>query len=164
MNKIHNHEAFKKALSSLSLSRQRQVGAKFVGSVLDLTDGRCAQHAKSIAEKVDVTAEELQNAYCAVHSIYIATHPRSGLSELDFVKQAAHFVAEACMVCVEPTYEAHHTQHLAEKVASYCRMARTCANIQHDNEYPEFTNTEEMLKKEIHAQYKILSDFLEQEA
>jgi len=58
--------------------------ARFIANVLDLTDGSCTQHAQKIAEKSDVTAEELENAYHAVHSIYVATHPRSGFSELDF--------------------------------------------------------------------------------
>jgi len=161
VDKITSNQAFKKALSSLSLAQQRQVGARFIANVLDLTDGSCTKHAQSIAEKDDVTAEELEYAYCAVHSLYVATHPRSGLSELDFRKQAAHFVAEACMVCLAPTYDEYRIPHLAEKVAMYCRMARTCSRIQHEEEYPKFVDAEESLKKEIDAQYQILSEFLE---
>ncbi len=161
MDKITSNEAFKQALSSLSLAQQRQVGARFIAHVLDLTDGSCTQHAQNIAEKSDVTAEELENAYRAVHSVYVATHPRSDLAELDYKKQAAHFVAEACMVCLAPTYEKSHTHHLAGKVAGYCRMARICSSIQHDEEYPKFMNAEESLKKEMDAQHQILSEFLE---
>ena len=161
MTKIASIEAFKKASSSLSLTRQRQVGARFIGNVLDLTDGSCAEHAQKVAEKGDVTADELENAYHAVHSIYVATNPRSGFSELDFKKQAAHFVAEACMACLAPTYEAYRTHHLAEKVAGYCRMARICSSIQHEEEYPKFLDAEESLKKEIDAQYQILGQLLE---
>ena len=108
MPKISTNEAFKEALSSLSLAQQRQVGASFIANVLDLTDGSCTRHAQSVAEKSDLTAEELENAYHAVHSVYVATHPQSGFSELDFRKQAAHFVAEACMVCLAPTYQEVH--------------------------------------------------------
>ncbi len=161
MPKISTNEAFKQALSSLSLAQQRQVGARFIGNVLDLTDGSCTEHAQSVAGKSDLTAEELENAYHAVHSVYVATHPRSDLSELDFRKQSAHFVAEACMACLAPTYQEVHTHHLAEKVAMYCRMARTCAGIQHEEEYPKFADAEESLKKEMQAQYHILSEFLE---
>ena len=161
MPKITTNEAFKEALSSLSLAQQRQVGARFIANVLDLTDGSCTRHAQSVAEKSDLTAEELENAYHAVHSVYVATHPQSGFSELDFRKQAAHFVAEACMVCLAPTYHEVHTHYLAEKVAMYCRMARTCASIQHEEEYPKLANAEESLKKEMQAQYQILSEFLE---
>ncbi len=161
MDKISSNEAFRKALSSLSLARQRQVGARFIANVLDMTDGSCTEHAQKVAEMSDVTPEELENAYHAVHSIYVATHPRSDLSELDYRKQAAHFVAEACMVCLAPTYEEYRTHHLAEKVAGYCRMARMCSSIQHDEEYPKFLDAEESSKKEIDAQYQILTDFLD---
>ncbi len=161
MDKITSNEVFRKALSSLSLARQRQVGARFIANVLDLTDGSCTKHAQSIAEKSDVTAEELENAYHAVHSVYVATHPRSGFSEVDYGKQAAHFVAEACMVCLAPTHGEYRTLHLAEKVAGYCHMARICSSIKHEKEYPKFLDAEESLKKEIDAQYQILSEFLE---
>ncbi len=161
MDKIASNDAFKKALSSLSLAQQRQLGARFIANVLDLTDGSCTKHAQGIAKKSDVTAEELENAYRAVHSVYVATHPHSDLSELDYKKQAAHFVAEACMVCLAPTYEKSRTHHVAEKVAGYCRMARICSSIQHEDEYPKFLNAEESLKKEMVAQYQILSEFLE---
>ena len=161
MNKISSKDDFKKALYSLSLAQQRQVGARFIANVLDLTDGSCTKHAQGIAEKSDITAEELENAYRAVHSVYVATHPLSGLSELNYKKQAAHFVAEACMACLAPTYEKSHTHHLAEKVAGYCCMARICSSIQHEDEYPKFLNAEESLKKEMDAQYQILSEFLE---
>jgi len=160
VDKISSNEAFKNALSSLSLAQQRQVGARFVANVLDLTDGSCTKHAQSIAEKSDVTAEELEYAYHAVHLIYVATHPRSDLSEMEYRKQAAHFVAEACMVCLAPTHGEQRTQHLAEKVAMYCRMARTCSSIQHEEDYPKFADAEESLKKEIDAQYRILTEFL----
>ena len=161
MDQITSNEAFRTSLNSLSLAQQRQVGARFIANVLDLTDGSCTKHSQMVAEKSDVTAEELEDAYRAVHSIYVATHPRSGLSELDFRMQAAHFVAEACMVCLAPTYDEHHTQHLAQKVAMYCRMARTCSNIQHEEEYPKFVDAEESVKKEMDTQYQILSEFLE---
>ncbi len=161
MDKISSNEAFKNALSSLSLAQQRQVGARFIANVLDLTDGSCTKHAQSIAEKSDVTAEELEHAYHEVHLVYVATHPRSDLAEMEFGKQAAHFVAEACMVCLAPTYGGNRKQHLAEKVAMYCRMARTCSRIQHEQDYPKLADAEESLKKEIDAQYRILTEFLE---
>jgi len=161
VDKISSNVAFKKALSSLSLARQRQVGARFISNVLDLTAGSCTEHAQKVAEKSDITPEELENAYHAVHSVYVATNPRSGSSELDFIQQAAHFVAEACMTCLAPTYEEYRIHHLAEKVAGYCRMARICSSIQHEEEYPKFVNAEESLKKEMDAQYLILSEFLE---
>ena len=160
MPKISTSEDFKKALSSLSLAQQRQVGARFVANVLDLTDDPEVKNAQKIAEKAGSTAEELNSAYHKVHAVYVATHPRSWFTELDYAKQAAHFVAEACMVCLSPTYDALH-HHLADRVAMYCQMARTCAAIQHEGEYPKFAGVEEVVKKEVDSQYRILSEYLE---
>ena len=160
METISSSEAFHKALSSLSLAQQRQVGARFIAHVLDLTDGRCTRHAQQVAETSDISPEKLESAYRAVHSVYVSTHPRSDLSPMDFKQQAAHFVSEACMICLAPTYEGGTSHHLAEKVANYCRMARICSSIEHGGEYPELGESEGAIKKEMDAQYGILSEFL----
>jgi len=161
MPKISTNEDFKKALSSLSLAQQRQVSARFVANVLDLTNDPEVKSGQEIAEKAGATAEELSNAYHSVHAVYLATHPRSWFTELDYAKQAAHFVAEACMVCLSPTYhDLHH--HVADRVAMYCQMARTCSAIQHEGEYPKFAGVEEAVKKLVDSQYRILSEYLEE--
>ena len=161
MDRITSNDTFNKALSSLPLPQQRQVGAKFILNVSDLTDGNCIKHVQEIADRSDITVEELENAYRSIHSVYVATHPRSDLSELDYRKQAAHFVAEGCMTCLAPTYEEYRTHHLAEKVAGYCRMARICSSIPHNEEFPSFKAAEEALKKELEAQFQILNEYLE---
>ena len=164
MDKISNNEAFKKTLSSLPVDQQRQLGARFIANVLDLTDGRCSRQAQSLAAKSNVTPEELETAYHAVHSVYVATHPRSDLSEIDYGKQAAHLVAEACMTCVSPTYGERHTSHLAENVASYCRMARICSSLKHGEDNPDFSDAESALNKEMETQFDILNSYLEENA
>ncbi len=161
MDKITDNDTFKKVLSSLPLSQQRQVGARFVANVLDLTDGRCTKNAQSLAEKSDITPEELEMAYQAVHSVYVTTHPRS-FSELDYAKQAAHLVAEACMTCVSPVYSEQKTYHIAENAANYCRMARICSSLHQDKENPNFSAAEAVMNKEIEAQFDILNRFLEE--
>ena len=160
METISSSEAFHKALSSLSLAQQRQVGARFIAHVLDLTDGRCTRHAQQVAETSDISPEKLESAYRAVHSVYVSTHPRSDLSPMDFKQQAAHFVSEACMICLAPTYEGRSAHHLAEKVANYCRMARICSSTEHGGENPKLGAAEVAIKKEMDAQYKILNEFL----
>ena len=162
MSKISTSEDFRKALSSLSLAQQRQVGARFVANVLDLTDDPHVKRGQEIAGKSGVTGEELIDAYHKVHTVYVATHMRSGFIELDYAKQAAHFVAEACMVCLAPTYHEAHTYHVADRVAMYCQMARTCSAIQHEGEYPRFTGVEEAVKKLVDSQYQILSEYLDE--
>jgi hypothetical protein len=160
VDKVTNNEGFKQALLSLPLTQQRQIGAKFIVNVLDLTDGMCARHIQDIADRSDLTVEELENAYRSVHSVYVVTHPRSDLSELDYGKQAAHFVAEACMACLAPTYEEYRTHHLAEKVAGYCQMARICSSIRHDAEHPSFKEAEAALQRELDTQYRIVNEYL----
>jgi len=162
MSKISTSEDFRKALSSLSLAQQRQVGARFIANVLDLTDDAQVKSCQEIAGKKGVAADELNDAYHRVHAVYVATHPRSWFTELDYTKQAAHFVAEACMVCLSPTYPEEHTHHLADRVAMYCQMARTCSAIQHEGEYPKFGGVEEAVKKLVDSQYQILSEYLEE--
>ena len=54
-----------------------------------------------------------------------------------------HFVAEACEVCAAPVYEEVTKVHIAQKVAMYCRMARTCASMHRDEDAPDFSAAEE---------------------
>jgi hypothetical protein len=63
MSKISTSEECRKALSSLSLAQQRQVGARFVANVLDLTDDPQVKNGQEIAGKPGVTADELNDAY-----------------------------------------------------------------------------------------------------
>lgn len=98
-------------------------------------------------------------AYRTAHSLYIETHPHSDLTELDFKHQAAHFVAEACIVCLGPVFQEVSPLHLAQKVAMYCRMARTCASIPHSDVEPNFKNAENAAKQIIADQFDILSNF-----
>jgi hypothetical protein len=161
MSKIATNESFQEALSSLSLQQQRVVGARFIKNVLDLTKDNNLKRAQSMASNSEATAEDLLEAYHLAHTSYVKTNPRSGLNLLDWKKQAEHFVAEACLTCLAPTYQEASTHHLAQKVSMYCNMARTCASINHDANYPTFENTEEVLKKEVDDQYRIVNEFLE---
>jgi hypothetical protein len=162
MSKITTNQAFKEALSSLTLAQQRAVGARFIENVLDLAHQSCVKQAQSIIGKIDqISAEELENAYHAAHSVYVHTYPRSDLSPLDYKQQAEHFVAEACMHCLAPTYYDAVRHHLAERVSTYCIMARTCASVDHEGNYPKFTETEDLVKKEINDQYEILGKYLD---
>ena len=162
MTQINSQSAFQQALAELPLKKQRQVGAKFIGNVLDLTSEARFRDVLTLLEKSELTAEELLDSYHSIHALYVRSHPRSDLSELDYSRQAEHFIAEACLVCLSPVYEETRVHHLAQKAAMYCCMARTCAGIKHDEEVPQLAQSEEMLTKEIQAQYRLLSDFLNQ--
>ena len=161
MTKITTNEAFRESLSSLTLAQQRVVSARFIGSVLDLTRDNRIKRIQAMLSNTDVSAEDLDEAYHSVHSIYVHTSPRSHFSLLDYNKQAEHFVAEACMYSLAPTYFETKKYLLAARVAMCCLMARTCASINHEGNYPKFTETEDLVRKEVDTQYKILSEFLE---
>ena len=160
MNEIKDYKTFQDALSDLSVTEQRQIGARFIANVLDLTDNPRLKEAQQIAAKADLTAEELTDAYHAVHTVYVQTHPRSDLSEVDYTKQAVHFITEACLICLSPTYPEAKIHRIAEKAAMYCRMARTCANILHDEDQPDLESTAKALQKEIGTQYELVTQFL----
>ncbi len=161
MSKITTNESFIDALASLSLQQQRLVGAGFIKNVLDLTKDKHIIHAQSIAATSDAKAEDLLDAYHAVHTCYVKTNPRSDMHALDWTKQAEHFVAEACMTCLAPTYPEASAHHLAQRVSMYCLMARTCASINHEGDFPTFETSEEVTKREINEQYRMVNEFLE---
>jgi hypothetical protein len=163
MSKISTSAECRKAFASLSLARQRQVGARFVGNVLDLTDDPQVKSGQEIAGKAGVTADELNDAYNKVHAVYLATHPRSGCTELDYKQHAAHFVAEACMICLSPTYPERNTAEIAGRVAMYCQLARHFSAIQQQGGYPKFDGVEDAVKNEVDSQYEILGKYLEEE-
>lgn len=161
MKIVSTNEDFVKTLASLSLPKQRYLGAKFISSVLDIID---EQRLKSIMENINKdenSAEELHSAYKMAHSIYIDNHPQSGLLEINFTHQAVHMVAEACMTCLAPMYQEATTLHLAQKVAMYCRMAITCWNMPHEQDSIDFSQAEVEVNQIIQAQYVILNNYLE---
>jgi hypothetical protein len=160
MSEVIGHKSFQEVLSGLTVAQQRQLGSRFIANVLDLTDEPGLKNAQQMAAKPDVTAEQLVDAYHSVHAIYVQTHPRSDLSEMDYTKQAIHFIAEACLVCLSPTYPEAKLHRIAEKAAMYSRMARTCASIMHDADQPDLGETEKALQKEISAQYRIVNEFV----
>ena len=161
MSKITTNEAFIDALASLSLPQQRLVGARFIKNVLDLTKDKHIIHAQSIAATSDAKAEDLLDAYHSVHTSYVKTNPRSDMLALAWEKQAEHFIAEACMTCLAPSYSEATTHHLAQRVSMYCLMARTCASINHEGNYPTFDTSEDVMKKEVNEQRRIVDVFLE---
>jgi hypothetical protein len=168
MATITDHAAFQQALASMPLAQQRQVGARFIERLLQpsaqlhLDSGSEARLERTceVASQPDPDPAELNDAYQAVHALYVNTHPRSDLAPLDYSKQALHFIAEACLCCLSPTYPEAKVHHLAEKVAMYCRMARVCASIPHEQATPDLSGAEQAMQQEIQAQFAIVNDLL----
>lgn len=156
MMRYANRQAFNHALSGLSVSDQRRIGAAFIQHVLDLTDEPRFRDALAVLAKADPSAAELADTYNAIHSIYVSTHPRSDLLPLDYTRQAEHFIAEACLVCSAPVYAEASVHHIAQKAAMYCCMARTCAGIEHDGLTPSLERSQQSLGEEMLAQHRLL--------
>ncbi|WP_295388742.1 hypothetical protein [uncultured Thiodictyon sp.] len=156
MAKIASYLDFKNRLNVLPLRAQRQVAAKFIAEVLDLASDPRIDHAVEVAAKRDATAQEIAAAYRAVHAIYVETNPQADLLEMDFSRQAAHFVAQACLVSLAPADDAGVGYHLAQKVAMYCRMARTCSSMRHDDDAPDFCALGPIVARLVDAQYRVV--------
>ncbi|MCG6940840.1 MAG: hypothetical protein LJE69_06285 [Thiohalocapsa sp.] len=164
MAEIKDQESFARALRALTVSQQRQVGARFVAHVLDLSNRPRFAAAQQVAASADAGAAMLADAYHWVHAIYVSTHPRSDLAELDYAKQAEHFIAEALLICLAPTYSEVREVHIAEKAAVYCRMARMCANMPHgepgEGAPGSLGQAEQALGREIEAQFAVVEAFV----
>jgi hypothetical protein len=163
MASAFDRKTFRSTLASLSFAQQRQVAARFVANVLDIVGGDSRlKHIIDVLQQPDATAEDLEVAHRTIRSIYVETHPHSELQELDFHRQAAHFITEACLACTGASYAEARTIHLAQRIAKYCRMARTCSSMPREEEQPDFSIAEKAAAKIIADQYAILADYLEE--
>ncbi|NTV97336.1 MAG: hypothetical protein HGA75_18300 [Thiobacillus sp.] len=144
---IANDKEFKAALAALDPSRQRQVAARFVDSVLGLCGDVRVAGAVSAAKRPDITDVELGAMYMAAKAASVESYTQCG-HETEWSAQAGHFVCKAALNCVKP---ASPHDNLAWDAAMEARMARTCAGIAGG----EGTET-----REAEQQYRILEAFL----
>jgi hypothetical protein len=141
---ITNDSEFKTALAALSVQQQRHVAALFVENILTMSADSRLKGVLSTAKREDVSNDELVAMYHAAKSASVESYTQCG-AEGDWRCQAAHFVAEATVACVNTK-----SSNPAWDAAMHCRMARTCGEI------AEGSGTE---NQEVEAQYKILSAF-----
>lgn len=160
MNNISTMKEFKQALESLTLEQQRLVGARFVADVLDLTENNIVKQAAEVAANPDATPEELMSAYHSSKHVAVKSGIHGDWDLIDWQRQTTHFVAQACATSLAPYHPGVRWRHLAWNVAEYCRMARTCASIAHDEEPANLSETEQALNKQIQKQFEIVTDFL----
>lgn len=125
---ITTDKAFKQALSPLSLTQQREVGALFVESVLTLCDDDRVKQALIAAKNPNIQVYELAATYKAAKAASIERFTQCG-KNAEWLEQAAHFVAAASVTCVTPAEQLAETDNLAWNAAMQSRMARTCEAI-----------------------------------
>ena len=150
---ITNDTEFRAILSSLSASDQRKVAAAFVNNVLPLCtlckDARLST-VVSIAERAEVTEQELAAAYQLANAVRVESFCRCG-QEVDWHVQVRHFVSKSALNCVKPVRDG---VNLAWDAAMDARIARTCESI---------ASGSSVERQEAEAQYRILSDFMNQQ-
>ena len=165
MSDLDSTQKFSAALSALPLSTQRLIGGEFAKQVLHLVSDHRLQQVVDIAMNPGASHDEIQMAYHLAHSVYVGTQPESEYSELDFRRQAEHFVAQACMLCVAPVNTDAEFVHLAQRIAMYCRMAITCSCMPHEQERElDFSHASEETEKLIESQHEILQRYLGSQA
>jgi hypothetical protein len=153
---------FKDALESLSLDQQRIIAARFVADVLDLTEDESLRHAQQIASRRDASPEELMAAYHSARHVAVKSGIHSEWEPVDWHKQAEYFVAKACSESLAPAHQGVKWRHLALNAAHHCRMARTCACFDHENEHPSLAKAEAALNDQIQSQFELLGRFLDE--
>ena len=149
MTVITNDAQFRSALKKLSLSEQRDVGARFVELVASLTDDDRIEYATRVAVNKDATGDELAAAHKAAKAAALDSHTRCG-ADADWSEQAGYFVARAASVIVAPEKDAGN-DNPAWNAALNCRMARTCTMIE---------SNVEAETQESEQQYRILEHYM----
>lgn len=145
--RINNDEEFKDALNGLDVHHQRRVGVAFVERVLSLCKDVRVNAAVTTVKHPNVKEADLESAYQAVNSARIDILARC-CKEIDWLAQAADFVARAALICVRAPDQ---DINLAWGAAMAARLARSCEAV------ADGTGTD---NREAEAQYRILYDFL----
>ncbi len=162
MAQINTMKEFKEILEGLSLEQQRIVAARFVAEVLDLTEDERVKEAQQVALDPNASPDRIMAAYHQAWHAAVESSVHSDMEMLDWKKQTAHFVAKACAESLAPAHAGVTQRYLALNAANHCRMACLCDNIEHDTEKPNLANAEEMLNKQIQAQFKIAERYLDE--
>jgi hypothetical protein len=119
---INSDRDFNAALSKLSRSGQRQVGARFAESVLVLSKDVRVKNAIEAAKRTDIGDDELDGTYKSAKKASVDSFTQCG-KECDWISQAGHFVAQSALACLEPG------GNPAWDAAMHARMARTSESI-----------------------------------
>ncbi|MFO7543609.1 MAG: hypothetical protein R6W97_12500 [Thiobacillus sp.] len=144
---ITNDKEFKAALAGLTSTQQRQVAARLVHRVFELSRDVRVKAALDVAGRPDISDAELTVVAQAANTARVESFTQCG-RETDWSAQAGHFVARAAAACVG---QAAPGSNLAWDAAMQARMARTCETV---------ATGEGTENNEAESQYRILEDFL----
>jgi len=148
MTQIESNPEFKKALEAMDCEQQRKLAARFVESVLFLTEDERIPKIINTVLTDNPSPEELEAARKMAQSSIIDSHCRCG-SDCDWREQAAYFVARAAAAAVAPENKCM-IKSAAWEAAVNTRMACTCASI----------DGEDISERECEKQRHIATEFL----
>jgi len=126
MATISNDSEFRVVLDKLDPTRQRQVAARFVESVLPLCTDKRVESALAVAADGEASEASLAEAIRTATAAMIDCHARCG-SEGDWEAQAGYFVARAAIAALTP--QGQLPGGPAWHAAMSSRMAQTAKSI-----------------------------------
>ena len=150
MPEITDNEAFRKAIKDLECSKQRPLAALFVENVLSLSKDERIPRVIAVAAAERPSQGELDAALRSAKAVIIDSHTRCG-TDCNWEEQAGYFVARAAAASVAPENKCV-AGGAAWQAAISCRMARTCAAIDADDQGT--------VKDESEQEFRILNEFL----
>ena len=121
---ISSDKDFKAALGALGDVERRQVAARLVLEVFDLSGDSRVKAALDSAARADASDSELDVAAAGVNTARVESFTQCG-RDTDWRSQARHFVARAAQQCVKPALDVAQ----AWDAAMQARMARLCMSL-----------------------------------
>lgn len=150
--RIESDADFRATLAELPVTKQRQIGKRFIDHVIELSDSSKVKQAVSFVDTPGSAAdEELTDAHKMAKAAAIESYTLCG-NEGDWRNQAGHFVAAAAAACLTPGTLSGHSGDLAWSTAMNARMARVCESIADNSVGAENSEAQE--------QYRILEAYL----
>ena len=147
---IRNDKEFKKVLAALTDIERRQIAARLVAQVFELSGDARVKNALDLAARAEAESNELAVAANGVNSARVESFTRCG-HDANWSSQAAHFVARAAQDCARTDVDID----AAWDCAMLARMARICKTLA-DGEGTDQSAAE--------AQYRAMDEFVERRA
>jgi len=126
---ISNDRDFRNTIDQLDLAQQRTLAGRFVQSVISLTANDRLRRAAQLAADPQASPDEMTDAFKAARSIAVDTYTACG-RDADWMAQAEHFVAAACVAALTPDDQIGQGTNPAWKAAMQARMAKNCEMIE----------------------------------
>jgi hypothetical protein len=129
MAAINNDRDLRVTIARLDLAQQRVLAGRFVESVISLTGNERLHRAAAVAADPERSSEDMIDAFKSARAIAVETYTACG-RDADWMGQAEHFVAAACVGALMPEDQIGKGTNPAWKAAMQARMAKNCEMIE----------------------------------